>query len=134
MKEAQAVAQAKPPPVQHSKSEKELIELHRRKKAQTATDKAGTSGSQPASSSSASKRAASNAVADSEDVSSLKVAELRERLAALGADTKGLKKVLVDRLQDLRAAPSGGMAAASSASGGSAPGASGGPAGKRRKA
>ena len=132
------MAQAKPPPVKHSKSERDLIELHRRKKAQTATDEAGTSGSQPASSSSASKRAASNAMADTEDVSSLKVAELRERLAALGADTKGLKKVLVDRLQDLRAAPSGGMAAASSTSGGDAPGASGGPAGKsagkRRKA
>ena len=50
MKEAQAVAQAKPPPVKHSKSEREIIELHRRKKAQAAKDEAGTSGSQPASS------------------------------------------------------------------------------------
>ena len=50
--------------------------------------------------------------ADEDDLSKLKVAELRERLEALGAPTTGLKKVLVERLQGLRATSSAGPSSA----------------------
>ena len=48
-----------------------------------------------------------------EDVSKLKVGVLRDRLAALGEDSSGVKKVLVERLtQALAAGGAGGAAAA----------------------
>ena len=39
-----------------------------------------------------------------EDVSKLKVGVLRDRLAALGEDSSGVKKVIVERLQKVLAA------------------------------
>ena len=48
-----------------------------------------------------------------EDVSKLKVGVLRDRLAALGEDSSGVKKVLVERLTKILAA--GGAAGATAA-------------------